>query len=264
MARTTWILGNWKQNHGIHDAADCARTVYGGLDRALDTSQHTRVGIAPSYLSLAAVAPFSGYGPRDLVLAAQDVGAQEFGAFTGEVGPAMLLEADVQIALVGHSERRSHFGDTNTIVQNKLDAALHAGLNVVLCVGENLDDRESGTHENVIISQLSDAFRNVSNDLNLDRIIIAYEPVWAIGTGRSASPSQANDMHCAIRGWLHDERSAFCARRSVIYGGSVKPANAAALIDEPEIDGFLVGGASLDAPSFLAIVAAAARSEIEA
>jgi triosephosphate isomerase len=215
-------------------------------------------------------------------LLAQDVAAQDSGAFTGEVGPAMLREAGVEAAIVGHSERRAMFGDDDALVAAKLshalqagltvvlcdDAlvaaklshALQAGLTVVLCVGEALEAREAGKHETTVISQLSAAFAQVDSSAIGERLVIAYEPVWAIGTGRTATPAQASEMHRTIRAWLRDRFGDVGADRSILYGGSVKPGNAADLMAAGDIDGFLVGGASLDPASFLAIVRAAAAA----
>jgi triosephosphate isomerase len=251
MSRTTWILGNWKQNHLRAEAAACARALSAGLEPVAGL----RVGIAPTFLALDAVS--SHCSPEGLMLLAQDVAAQDAGAHTGEVGPAMLQECGVEGAIVGHSERRAHFGDTNELVKRKANAALEAGFTVVLCVGEPLEVRESGEHESHVISQLSDALSDVDPELPTRRLVVAYEPIWAIGTGRTASPDQADEMHGCIRRWMRDVKGAGFADRSVLYGGSVKPGNAGELIARPEIDGFLVGGASLDAESFLAIVAAA-------
>jgi triosephosphate isomerase (TIM) len=256
MTRVTWILGNWKQNHARAAAAECARAVA----QAVPTDEEgVRVGIAPPYLSIDAARPFTR--PHHPVwLLAQDVAAQDEGAFTGEVGPAMLREAGVEGAIVGHSERRSFFGDTDALVGAKLRAALSGGLTAVLCVGERLDAREAGTHETTVISQLSKAFSEVDSSLVGPRLVLAYEPVWAIGTGRVASPEQAAQMHRTIRAFMAERFGDAGAGRSILYGGSVKPDNAAALINAGDVDGFLVGGASLDPTAFIAIVRAAAET----
>jgi triosephosphate isomerase len=193
-----------------------------------------------------------------LWLLAQDVAAQESGAFTGEVGPAMVKDAGAEGAIVGHSERRAHFGDTDDLVARKLVCALTAGLTAVLCVGEPLSSRDAGTHEATVISQLCAAFAEVKPEQCNERLVLAYEPVWAIGTGRTATPEQAAAMHATIRGWLRERLGAAGAGRSILYGGSVKPGNAASLLAAGEVDGFLVGGASLDPETFRAIVQAAA------
>jgi triosephosphate isomerase len=256
MARTTWVLGNWKQNLLRREAEALGRAIAEGLASALGSAAHVGVGVAPTYLALDTVRPFTGDGVRAPRLLAQDVAAQEGGAFTGEVGPAMLREAGVAASIIGHSERRALFGDHDRLVAAKLQAALAGGLDVVLCVGERLDQRDAGIHESVVISQLSAALSQLPRELDPGRVTIAYEPVWAIGTGRTATPSLASSMHAVIRRWL-DEQGLRGADRSVLYGGSVKPSNAAELLAAGDIDGFLVGGASLDARGFLDIVSAA-------
>lgn len=271
MSRRLWVLGNWKQNLLRGPSASLAKTVADGLGAALGgagASGQVAVGIAPTYLALDSVAPYTGDGLVAPRLLAQDIGAQESGAFTGEVGPAMLREARVEAAIIGHSERRAHFGDTDELVARKLVAALTGGLDVVLCVGERLEQRDAGEHESVVISQLSAALSGLSPELvatiierdgqGASRVTLAYEPVWAIGTGRTASPAQASEMHAAIRRWL-DDAGLQGADRSILYGGSVKPDNATELLAAGEIDGFLVGGASLDARSFLDIVTSASN-----
>ncbi len=258
MSRTTWILGNWKQNHRQEAAAACARDVAQGLDAALgDPPLH--IGIAPPYLSLASAAAHTR-PTSALWLLAQDVAAQESGAFTGEVGAAMLKEVGVEAVLVGHSERRSYYAETNAQVAAKVHNALSHGLRVVLCVGEGLEARESGEHESTVISQLSESLAQVEDEQINATLIIAYEPIWAIGTGRVATPAQANAMHGCIRSFLTQRFGANGRDRSILYGGSVKPGNAAELIRAGDIDGFLVGGASLDPASFLAIAGAARES----
>ncbi len=250
---TRWVIGNWKQNLLRGPAAKLASAVAAGL---ADATGNTRVGVAPPYLALDVTR--AARGPASLTVFAQDVAAQDQGAFTGEVGPAMLRDAGVDGAIVGHSERRAHFGDTDARVARKLEAAVRGGLHTVLCVGESLEARDEQRHESVVISQLSAALGELNSSLWTDRLILAYEPVWAIGTGRTATPEQAGAMHRTIRGWLREQRGAAGADRSVLYGGSVKPGNAAALLVAGDVDGFLVGGASLDPRAFLDIVRVAA------
>lgn len=263
MSRTTWILGNWKQNHRNEAAVECAKGIAEGLEAATANPAQgcpqLRVGVAPTYLALNAAAPFAR-PHSELWLLAQDVAAQESGAFTGEVGVAMLRDAGVEAAIVGHSERRAYYGDTNGLVADKVANALEHGLTVVLCVGESLSARDAGEHESTVISQLSESLARVDSKAIDERLVIAYEPVWAIGTGRTATPEQARDMHRAIRAHLAETYGDTGRDRSILYGGSVKPGNAAELIAAGDIDGFLVGGASLQADSFLAIVTAAAQT----
>jgi triosephosphate isomerase (TIM) len=261
--RVTWVIGNWKQNHRPAAAKVCAEAVADGVAEALSnphpTAGEVRVGIAPPYLSLEVVRPYTRLDDT-VVLFAQDVAAQDEGAFTGEVGPAMLLDAEVEGALVGHSERRQHYGETNALVAAKVAAALEARLTCVLCVGERLEARDAGTHESVVISQLLESLAQVRPELVDERLVLAYEPVWAIGTGRNATPEQAAEMHRAIRRLLHERFGQAGSDRSILYGGSVKLNNAAELIAAGDVDGFLVGGASLDPASFLGIVRAAATT----
>lgn len=261
MSRTTWILGNWKQNHRPAEAEACAKGVATGLDDALGSADKgaLRVGIAPPYLSIAAARPHCR-PTHGTWLLAQDVSAQDQGAFTGEVGPLMLKDAGVEGAIVGHSERRAYYGEDDSVVSAKVDAALAGGLTCVLCVGEKLESRDAGTHESTVVSQLSGALANVKPEAVDERLVIAYEPVWAIGTGRTASPQQAAEMHRAIRAWMASRYGDAGRDRSILYGGSVKPNNAADLRAAGDVDGFLVGGASLDPSAFLAIVRAAATT----
>ena len=258
MDRITWILGNWKQHHARAAATACAQAIAEGVPAAIARAKgDVRVGIAPPYLSIDVVRP--SVRPRSAVwLLAQDVAAQETGAFTGEVGPAMLAEAGVEAAIVGHSERRAYFGEGDALVARKLAAALAAGLTAVLCIGERLEARQAGEHEMTVISQLSGSLAHVSDEHVDARLVLAYEPVWAIGTGHTATPEQASEMHRTIRNWLGERFGDRGRGRSILYGGSVKPENAADLVAAGDIDGFLVGGASLDPSSFLAIVEAAA------
>ena len=262
-ARVTWVIGNWKQNHRPAAAKVCAEAVADGVAEALSnphpTAGEIRVGIAPPYLSIEAVRPYTR-NDQTVVLFAQDVAAQDEGAFTGEVGPAMLLDAEVEGAIVGHSERRALYAESDALIAAKVEATLRAGLFCVLCVGERLESRDAGTHESTVLSQLSGSLANVNSELVGERLVIAYEPVWAIGTGRNATPAQAAEMHAAIRRWMREQHGQAGADRSILYGGSVKPGNAAELIAAGDVDGFLVGGASLDPASFLGIVRASATT----
>jgi triosephosphate isomerase len=263
VSRTSWVLGNWKQNHLPEPAAAAASAIAAGLDEALAARQpgggDVRVGIAPPFLSIAAVRPSTR--PHTATwLFAQDCAAQDAGAFTGEVGPAMLKAAGVEGAIVGHSERRQYYGEDDTLVRSKLRAGLEAGLVVVLCVGERVEARQAGQHESVVISQLSGAFADLSPERVGASLVLAYEPVWAIGTGLTATPEQAAAMHRTIRTWMAERFGPAGADRSILYGGSVKPDNAADLVKAGDVDGFLVGGASLEARSLLAIARATAQT----
>lgn len=188
---------------------------------------------------------------------AQNVCWEKSGAFTGEISPAMLKDIGVHTAIIGHSERRQIFLEDDAMINRKLRHALEEGLHPVLCIGETLAEREADTTEKVIARQIGSALQDVSAESVLD-VIVAYEPIWAIGTGKTATPEQAQQIHRLIREWLtNDFGEGKAAKIRIVYGGSVKPENALELLEQPDIDGALVGGASLKAESFLAIAAAA-------
>ena len=228
------IAGNWKMFKGPREA----QAFLDGFDAPAGVD----VVLCPPFVSLAAAVE-SGR-----TIYAQNVHWEENGAYTGEVSPAMLVELGVQGALVGHSERRQLFGDTDEMVARRTRAALEAGLGVIACVGETLEQRESGDTELVLKIQV-EAIAFAAGEH--ESLVIAYEPVWAIGTGRTATPELAEEAHGFIKGLLD---------RPVLYGGSVKPENAAELLSQPSIDGALVGGASLEPASFAAICRAASTS----
>lgn len=208
--------------------------------------------VAPSFTALAAVA--SAIDDTNIALSAQDMYWVDSGAFTGEISPIMLKDAGCEYVIIGHSERRQYFAETNETVNNKLKAAHEYGLIPIVCVGEKLDERKSGIAEEVIKSHVVNGLAGV-NEEDIQETIIAYEPVWAIGTGETATPKQAQEVHAFIRGLLEDIYSSDIAMNVRIqYGGSVKPDNIADLIAQPDIDGALVGGASLQADSFAQII----------
>ena len=231
------IAGNWKMYKGPDETADFCRRL-----RERPRPTDVDVVICPPYVSLAtAVQVLAG---TDVAVAAQNVHWEPEGAFTGEVSAAMLRELGVYGAIVGHSERRQYFGDTDETVAKRARAALDTGLSVIACVGETETEREAGETENVLRRQVS----VLEHDENL---VIAYEPVWAIGTGKTATPELAREAHALVKSWLDVP---------VLYGGSVNPDNAAELLAQPGVDGALVGGASLAVDSFLAICRAATPS----
>ena len=216
-------------------------------------ANHCEVVIAPVFTALKTVADrLEGSNIR---VAAQDCSTEsKHGAHTGEVAADMLKDAGASHVIVGHSERRQFYCETDSFVQRKTRAALDAGLTVIMCVGETLEQREAGTAEAVVRGQIEGGSRGLTTS-DLDRIILAYEPVWAIGTGHTATPEQAQEMHAFVRQIFAEKFSAEAAERlRVLYGGSVKPENVAALMRQPDIDGALVGGASLEAESFARIV----------
>jgi len=238
--------------HG--DRATNSELVAGILAGAPQAS-NVHLLICPPYPYLALVAT-QIQGSR-VSLGAQNVAEHESGAFTGEVAPAMLRDVGCRYAIVGHSERRSLYGETSAQVAAKFRAVLAAGLTPILCVGETLEERESGSTESVINEQLG-AVLDLNGIAAFGAAVVAYEPVWAIGTGMTATPEQAQDVHRHIRGLLAGHDAAVAEGTQILYGGSVKGDNAAGLFSMPDIDGGLIGGASLKAADFLAIAAGAA------
>ena len=234
-------------NLGLDEAVRLAADV---VQATADDAESVGVAVCPPTVWLEAVAE----RVRDsrVALGAQNVHPENSGAFTGEVAPPMLTQVGAEYVIVGHSERRQLFGETSAFVAEKVRAAQAAGLTPILCVGETLDEREAGDAEATVLAQLAASLDGIGDG----DLVVAYEPVWAIGTGKTASPEQAQAMHATIRGWLAD-RFADGSDLTILYGGSVKPANAAELFAQRDLDGALVGGASLDAESFAAIVAAA-------
>ncbi len=250
--RTPFVAGNWKMHKKIGEARDLVR----GLRQQLHPEVHVTIAVfPPSYLLLPMCREIDGTAIK---LGAQNVHFEPQGAFTGEVSPPMLIDAGCTYVLIGHSERRQHFGETNNLLAKKVRAAMEAGLEVIYCVGETLEQREAGQTRGVITQQLDQV---VGGDLDTGKLTLAYEPVWAIGTGRTATPDQAQEVHAFIRDWLGRVFGPGVADELVIqYGGSVKPGNAADLMSCPDVDGALVGGACLVAEDFAAIIRAAAGS----
>ncbi len=250
--RTPLIAGNWKMHCGPAEARKLALEIRNGV---LGSRDDVEVVVCPPFVSLAAVREIVRETP--VGLGAQNVFWETSGAWTGEIAPAMLRDAGCDWVILGHSERRAHFGDDDASVARRLHAALGAGLRPIVCVGESLDERESGVTARVVTDQVRGSLEGLDAD-GFARLTLAYEPVWAIGTGRNATPEQAQEVHRLVRDVLADLAGADAAARIRIqYGGSVKPDNAATLLGQPDVDGALVGGASLQAASFLAIVEAA-------
>jgi triosephosphate isomerase (TIM) len=249
-ARTPLIAGNWKMHLTVQESVELARTIRHKLDRAL----RAEILIAPVFTALYSVHEALGEGSR-VRLGAQNVFWEDHGAFTGEVSPAHVKDAGCTHAIIGHSERRQLFGETDENVRRRVGASLGHGMTPIVCIGETLEQREAGATERVVLGQLDAALEGLSGK-DLVRVVIAYEPVWAIGTGRNAKPEDAQRVHAAIRGRIA-ERGGSGADIRILYGGSVKPDNARELLAQEDIDGALVGGASLKADSFLAIAAAA-------
>lgn len=247
MARTPLVAGNWKMNGRQDMARDLASSVAAGAPSGV------QVALCPPFPYLETVRREAG----DLLLGGQNLAAEEDGAFTGEVSGEMLVDLGCRLVLVGHSERRALFGEGDDRVAHKFQRALDAGLTPVLCVGETLAQRDAGDTVAVVRRQL-DAVLAASGVAGLGRGVVAYEPVWAIGTGRTATPEQAQEVHAAIRARVGEDDAKIADSLQLLYGGSVKADNAASLFSQPDIDGGLIGGASLDADSFLAICQAAA------
>jgi triosephosphate isomerase len=245
------IVGNWKMNTGLERAVALASEV---AHATAADAEHVGVTVCPPFVWLDAVAE-RVRGAR-VGLGAQNVHPAAEGAYTGEVSTSMLADLGCRYAIVGHSERRALFGETDAFIAEKARALVAAGLTPIVCVGETLDERDAGREAEVVLGQLDGSLDGVEPGA-ADALVVAYEPVWAIGTGRTASPEQAQQMHALIRARLAARYPAFGAEVALLYGGSVKADNAAELFAEPDLDGALVGGASLDAASFAAIVAAA-------
>jgi triosephosphate isomerase (TIM) len=242
------IAGNWKMHKTVDEAARLAQAIMLGT---ADVS-HCQIAVAPPFTALSAVADVIKSTP--LILAAQNVHWEPKGAFTGEISIPMLEEIGCKMVIVGHSERRQYFGETDANVNRRLKALADSSLQTIMCIGENLEERESGRYQEVISQQLAGGLDCLTHH-NLLRIILAYEPVWAIGTGRTASPETAQKVHNAIRHWLSDRFGCEAADKvRILYGGSVKPENIDDLMRQPDIDGVLVGGACLEAESFLRII----------
>ncbi len=251
MKRRPFIAGNWKLNKTVTEARSLAR----GLKSGLASQRDVDVCVAPVATSLfPVVEALSGSGVH---VAAQNTHYADKGAFTGELSPTLIKDVGCSHCIIGHSERRQIFGETDEGVRKKAAALLSHDVVPILCCGETLAQREAGDTLKVVLSQIDAALDGLRHD-EASRVILAYEPIWAIGTGRTASPSDAQAVHAGIRQRLSDRFDAPLARSvRILYGGSVKPANAASLLSEQDIDGALVGGASLTSESFLAIIAAA-------
>ena len=247
------VAGNWKMNLDRAGAVTLAQAVATGAK----ASGNCNLILCPPAFYLDAVATAlelnNGQSPSGVALGGQNLHDQPKGAFTGEVAPGMLVDIGCTFCIVGHSERRTLFGETDSVVNTKAKAVLAAGLTPIICVGETLEEREQDRTAAVVTEQIAGSLAGLTAT-DLARSIIAYEPVWAIGTGKVATPEQAQEVHALIRNQLANHADATTAEQVVIqYGGSVKPDNAGVLAAQPDIDGALVGGASLKADDFLAI-----------
>ena len=249
--RPTIIAGNWKMFKDVNESSE----LLGALTKALTFDlKHVKVVVCPPFTSLAVAQHLLTGTP--IALGAQNMYAEEEGAFTGEISPRMLKAVGCTYVIVGHSERRQYFGETNEGVNRKVRKALVAGLTPIACVGETLDEREQGVTIQIVTTQVKALFKDIPAG-DVSKVVIAYEPVWAIGTGKTATPMQAQEVHALIRGLVAGLYSTDVASQVVIqYGGSVKPDNAVDLLGQPDIDGALVGGACLKAETFVPIIRA--------
>jgi triosephosphate isomerase len=251
--RTPFVVGNWK----LHKTVAEAVALVTELKNQLASIKGVAYGVAPPFTALWPVA--RRIEGSAMVLAGQTCHWEDRGAFTGEVSPSLLADVGCSWVIVGHSERRQLFGETSDAVGKKARASLAAKLGVIVCVGETERERDAGDTTRVVDAQLAGALADLDPGAG-DKLVIAYEPVWAIGTGRTATPAQAQEVHAHIRGRLAERFGATAQAIRIQYGGSVKPSNAAQLMAEADIDGALVGGASLVADDFVAIVKATRAS----
>lgn len=248
MGRLPFIAGNWKMNKTVEEALVLVRELKGSLKDVKDVE----VAIAPPFTALYPVS--QELKGSSILLASQNLFWEEKGAFTGEVSPVMLKECGCHYAIIGHSERRQYFGETDGTVNRRIKAAFSHGLKVIFCIGETLQEREGGKTFSVVEGQLEGGLKEIG-EKEMERIVLAYEPVWAIGTGKTATPEQAEEVHRFIRQKLERLYSKNVSESiRVQYGGSVTPENVKGLMGQEDIDGALVGGASLKADSFAKIV----------
>lgn len=257
MARKPVIAGNWKLNLSVGEGLSFINGLLSFPGTTFSNIQQVEIVICPTYLSVAQMASVA-IGST-IKIGAQNCYWEEKGAFTGEVSAALLKAAGVSHVIIGHSERRQLFGETDATVNKRLQAALKAGLIPIVCVGETLAERDAGQLQQVLSTQVAGALAGFS-EAQLETLIIAYEPVWAIGTGRTATSAQAQEAHAFIRSVLSKQFAALAERTRILYGGSVKPDNTKELLSMSDVDGALVGGASLKLADFSAIILAATPS----
>jgi len=243
--RVPIIVGNWKMNTTVREAAELVKAMRAGCDKIADVEKI----VCPPFVSLAVIMEL--VKGSSIKLGAQNIYYEEKGAYTGEISPLMIADL-CEFVIIGHSERRQHFNETGEVVNKKITAALKAGLKPILCIGEKLEENEAGQTENVVTEQLDSSLAGIANP---DGLLIAYEPIWAIGTGRAATGEQANETISLIRrrvSELYNDKTARDMR--ILYGGSVTAANATEFMQQSEVDGALVGGASLKVSEFLSII----------
>ncbi len=246
--RSKIVAGNWKMNKNCEETEDLLNE----LIEKLPIDKEVQIVVAPTFVNLASAVDHLEF--TNITVAAQNLHQAESGAYTGEISADMLKSVGVNTVILGHSERRAIFHETDVIIASKVDAALKHDMTVIFCFGEELKDRQNNQHFNVVENQLRDGLFHLGKEAWED-IILAYEPVWAIGTGETASPEQAQEMHAFIRETVrHTYGSDVAEDVSILYGGSVKPDNAQEIFGKPDVDGGLIGGAALKADDFVAIV----------
>lgn len=244
------VAGNWKMNKNLSESVQLASEIVKASESA---PSNVEIVVCPVFTHLEAVKEI--VKNSKIKLGAQNCYPADSGAFTGEVSASMLKTIGVEYVILGHSERRQYFGETNDFINKKIKHVISHGLKPIYCVGETLDERDKGITNQVVITQILDGLKDISDD-QASQIVIAYEPVWAIGTGKTASPSQANEVHVLIRGLLVKLFGNVGSEITIQYGGSMKPDNAKELLTQSEIHGGLIGGASLKASEFLTICSA--------
>jgi triosephosphate isomerase len=244
------VAGNWKMNKNVNESVQLADEIATKVkDLAL---KNTRVIVTPTFVNLSAVVNVTKGSAVEV--AAQNMHQASSGAFTGEISAEMLTSLGLRVVILGHSERREYFGETDALLAEKVNAALENNLEVIFCFGEVLEDRKSGNHFAVVESQIKNGLFHLPAN-KWSSIVLAYEPVWAIGTGETASPEQAQEMHAFIRKIVEEKYDAqVAANVSILYGGSVKPSNAKEIFSKEDVDGGLIGGAALNADNFIALV----------
>jgi triosephosphate isomerase len=244
------VAGNWKMNLNKSESLALIADLSAKLEGF--NSLNTRVIVAPTYINLIPV--FEADKNKNIEVAAQNMHQEEGGAYTGEISASMITGAGLKSVILGHSERRAYFGETDDLLAKKVNTALKHKLEVIFCFGEELADRKNGNHFDLVASQIKNALFHLEAS-DWQAIVLAYEPVWAIGTGETASPEQAQEMHAFIRKTITEKYGAELANGiSILYGGSVKPANAEEIFSKPDVDGGLIGGAALKADDFFAII----------
>lgn len=242
------VAGNWKMHKNAEETEDLLNELIDQLPNDIEA----QIIVAPTFVNLASAVDHLEF--TNIGVAAQNMSQFENGAYTGEISADMLISIGVNTVIIGHSERRAHFNENDFILSDKVTTALKHNMTVIFCFGEELKDRQNKQHFNVVENQLRDGLFHIKNN-NWEQIILAYEPVWAIGTGETASPEQAQEMHKFIRETIrHTYGSAIAEDVSILYGGSVKPDNAKEIFSKPDVDGGLIGGAALKAVDFAAIV----------